>query len=170
MKGLQVESDQKLIDKDKNLACKDVVIVEFQCRLREVQEALEAERQRGDSLEVGIAAEKVKLESTEEARKVSQAALNLAQDNYAKVQATVEPLINDLSWLQNYGVAHIANSILNSTELDREVVALIVASQAVGHRAGYVECAAHVETAFHTHWGTLHCFVNEQADDGLRKA
>ncbi|MFS7988746.1 hypothetical protein Hanom_Chr11g01038501 [Helianthus anomalus] len=51
LKGLQVELSQKLIDKDKDLTCKDV-------------------------------------------------------DIYCEVQATMEPLINDLGWLQYYGVAH----------------------------------------------------------------
>ncbi|MFS8010832.1 hypothetical protein Hanom_Chr14g01301631 [Helianthus anomalus] len=81
----------------------------------------------------------------------------------------MEPIINDLGWLQNYGVTHIANSILNSTELDRAVVALTVAARAAGHHASYVECATHVETALETHWGTHHCLVNEHAKDGLHK-
>ncbi|KAJ0871806.1 hypothetical protein HanRHA438_Chr11g0516621 [Helianthus annuus] len=68
---LEVELSQKLIDKDKDLACKDVVIAELQRRLRESQEALEVEKQRGESLEIDLAAEKVKAETTEEARKVS---------------------------------------------------------------------------------------------------
>ncbi|KAM0065059.1 hypothetical protein Hdeb2414_s0003g00110351 [Helianthus debilis subsp. tardiflorus] len=63
----------------------------------------------------------------------------------------MEPLINDLGWLQYYGVAHIANSIPNATELDHVVAVLTVASRDVGHRAGYVECADHVEIALHTH-------------------
>ncbi|KAJ0815949.1 hypothetical protein HanPI659440_Chr00c25g0736161 [Helianthus annuus] len=68
---LEVELSQKLIDKNKDLACKDVVIAELQRRLRESQEALEVEKQRGESLEIDLAAEKVKAETTEEARKVS---------------------------------------------------------------------------------------------------
>ncbi|MFS7918549.1 hypothetical protein Hanom_Chr03g00202491 [Helianthus anomalus] len=64
----------------------------------------------------------------------------------------------------------IANSILNSDELDRAVVALTVASRVAGHCAGYLECATHVEEVTHTHWGTRHCFVNEWVEDGLRQA
>ncbi|KAM0017748.1 hypothetical protein Hdeb2414_s0027g00691531 [Helianthus debilis subsp. tardiflorus] len=139
MKGLQVELEQKLIVKDKDLAGKDVEIAELKRRLRESQETLEAEKQKGKSLEIDLMAERVKAESAKEARKVSQAALNVAQDNYVEVQSTMEPLINNLDWLQNYGIAHIANSILNSAELDGAVVALIVASQAADDRARYVE-------------------------------
>ncbi|KAF5772053.1 hypothetical protein HanXRQr2_Chr13g0572251 [Helianthus annuus] len=102
---LEVEYSQKLIDKDKDLACTDVVITELQRRRRESHEALEVEKQRGDSLEIELTAEKVKAETAEEARK-------------------------------------IANSILNANELDRAVAALTVASQAAGHHAGYLECAA----------------------------
>ncbi|KAJ0956674.1 hypothetical protein HanPSC8_Chr01g0018181 [Helianthus annuus] len=126
MKGLHVELEQKLIVKDKDLAGKDVEIAKLKRCLRESQEALEAEKQKGESLEIDLMAEK---------------------DNYDEVQATMEPFINSLDWLQNYGVAHIGNSILNSTKLDRAVVALIVTSRAADHGTGYVECAAHVETA-----------------------
>ncbi|KAM0041028.1 hypothetical protein Hdeb2414_s0011g00361431 [Helianthus debilis subsp. tardiflorus] len=96
--------------------------------------------------------------------------MNVAQDNYVEVQATVEPFINDLGWLQHYGVAHIANSILNANELDRAVAELTVASRAAGHRASYMECVAHVEEYLHTQWGTCHCSVSERADDRLHKA
>ncbi|MFS7906657.1 hypothetical protein Hanom_Chr01g00061831 [Helianthus anomalus] len=73
----------------------------------------------------------------------------------------LQPLINNLDWLQNYGIAHIANYILNYIELDQAVVALNISFGVVGHRAGYVECTMHVETAFDTQWGTRHCSVNE---------
>ncbi|MFS7899015.1 hypothetical protein Hanom_Chr00s040582g01774291 [Helianthus anomalus] len=61
-------------------------------------------------------------------------------------------------------------SILNSVELDRAEVALTVASRAASHRAGYVECTTHVKIAFDTQWGTRYYLVNEQAEEGLRKA
>ncbi|MFS7981506.1 hypothetical protein Hanom_Chr10g00951731 [Helianthus anomalus] len=136
---LQVELEQKLIVKDKDLAGKDVEIAELKRRLHESQETLEAEKQKGKSLEIDLMAERVKAESAKEARMVSQMALNVAQDNYVEVQSTMGPLINNLDWLQNYGIAHISNSIFNSAELDGAVVALIVASKAAGDRAGYVE-------------------------------
>ncbi|KAF5803079.1 hypothetical protein HanRHA438_Chr06g0276261 [Helianthus annuus] len=93
---LQVELSQQIISNDKDLADKDVEIVELKNRLHEAQENLESERQKSDSLEIDLAAEKVKAETVEEARKVSQAALNFAQENYAEVQSTVDPLITDL--------------------------------------------------------------------------
>ncbi|KAM0007928.1 hypothetical protein Hdeb2414_s0127g00805561 [Helianthus debilis subsp. tardiflorus] len=98
-------------------------------------------------MEIDLTAEKVKAETAEEAHKVSLAALNVAQENYAEVQSTMGPLISDLEWMQHHEVVYIANSILNATELDRAVDALTMAAGAVGHRVGYVECANHVEEA-----------------------
>ncbi|KAJ0780539.1 hypothetical protein HanPI659440_Chr06g0238911 [Helianthus annuus] len=167
---LQVELSNQIISKDKDLADKDVEIAELKRRLREAQESLEAEKQKSDSMEINLAVEKVKVETVEEARKVSLAALNVAQENYAEVQSTVEPLISDLGWMQHYGVTHITNLILNAIELDRVVAALTMAVRAAGHRAGYVECASHVEEALHQHFGTRHCSVGEGANEGLNKA
>ncbi|KAJ0777131.1 hypothetical protein HanPSC8_Chr02g0063141 [Helianthus annuus] len=145
LQGLEVELSQQIISKDKDLADKDVEITELHRRLREAHESLEAERRKSDSLEINLAAEKVKAETVDDARRVRQAALNVAQENYAEAQSTVEPLITDLGWLQHYGVAYVVNSILNATELDRAVAALTMTARSAGHRVGYVECADHVE-------------------------
>ncbi|KAJ0577315.1 hypothetical protein HanPSC8_Chr05g0210721 [Helianthus annuus] len=102
---------QQLVSKDRDMASKDAEILELQCRLRESQEKV-------DSLEIDLEAEKQKAESVVEARKVSQAALDVAYDNYAEVQAVVEHLVNDSEWLQQYGIAYVANAVLNSVELD----------------------------------------------------
>ncbi|KAJ0800819.1 hypothetical protein HanPI659440_Chr03g0109661 [Helianthus annuus] len=130
------------------MAGKDVDIAELNRRLRESNEALEVEKQKVESLEIDLDAEKLKSESAEEARKVTQAYLDVAQDNYAEV----------------------ANSVLNSIELDRAVVALIVASRHAGHRESYIECTTHVESALNVQWGTRHCSVNEEAEKSLRQA
>ncbi|KAM0041827.1 hypothetical protein Hdeb2414_s0011g00370821 [Helianthus debilis subsp. tardiflorus] len=163
---MQVEFLKQLISKDKDLAGKDVEITELKRCLREARESLEAEKQKSDSMVIDLASEKVKTETAEEARKVSLAALKVAQENYAEVQLTVEPLISDLGWMQLI----IANSILNATELDRAVDAPTKAARAVGHLAGYFECAGHVEEALHQHFGTLHCSVGKGAKEGLVKA
>ncbi|KAJ0547868.1 hypothetical protein HanIR_Chr08g0377031 [Helianthus annuus] len=72
--------------------------------------------------------------------------------------------------MRNRGVAAIANSILNATEMDEAVVALIDASRAVGHRGGYLECARHVEEAFGQTFDTHHCLVTDQANAALARA
>ncbi|KAJ0785616.1 hypothetical protein HanOQP8_Chr02g0045191 [Helianthus annuus] len=109
-------------------------------------------------MEIDLATEKVIAETAEEARKVSLAALNVAQEKYVEVQSTVGPLISDIGWMQHHGVAHIANSILNATELNQVMDALTKAARVVGHCAGYVECANHVKEALQQHFGTCHCF------------
>ncbi|MFS7927579.1 hypothetical protein Hanom_Chr04g00310821 [Helianthus anomalus] len=64
----------------------------------------------------------------------------------------------------------IANSILNASEMDTTVVALIDASRAVGHRGGYPECAHHVEETFGQKFDTSHCSMTDQADALLAPA
>ncbi|KAM0044307.1 hypothetical protein Hdeb2414_s0010g00351671 [Helianthus debilis subsp. tardiflorus] len=67
------ERVEQIISKDKDLAGKDVELLR---RLREVQESLKAERQKSDSIEIDLIAEKVKAETADEAHKASQATLN----------------------------------------------------------------------------------------------
>ncbi|MFS7968194.1 hypothetical protein Hanom_Chr09g00794631 [Helianthus anomalus] len=57
---LQVELSQQIPRMDKDLAGKVVEIAELKRRLHEVQENMEVERQKSDSLEIDLAAEKVK--------------------------------------------------------------------------------------------------------------
>ncbi|KAJ0442976.1 hypothetical protein HanPSC8_Chr16g0719271 [Helianthus annuus] len=68
------------------------------------------------------------------------------------------------------GVAAIANSILNASEMDSAVSALIHASRAFGHCGGYLECANHIEEAFGQEFDTNHCSVTDQADAMLARA
>ncbi|MFS7899016.1 hypothetical protein Hanom_Chr00s040564g01774271 [Helianthus anomalus] len=60
--------EQQLIIKDKDLAGKDVEIGELKRHLRESLEALEVDKQKCESLEIDLEAEKSKSESIEEAR------------------------------------------------------------------------------------------------------
>ncbi|MFS8035044.1 hypothetical protein Hanom_Chr17g01588381 [Helianthus anomalus] len=62
----------------------------------------------------------------------------------------------------NRGVAAIANSIMNSTEMNEAVAALIDASRGVGHRGGYLECTQHAEEALGQQFDTHHCSVTNQ--------
>ncbi|KAF5804001.1 hypothetical protein HanRHA438_Chr06g0287241 [Helianthus annuus] len=71
--------------------------------------------------------------------------------------------------MRGRGVCLIANSILNASELDGVVVALIDASRAVGHRGGYLECVQHVEEVFGHTFDTSHCSVTDQADAELAR-
>ncbi|MFS7946421.1 hypothetical protein Hanom_Chr06g00536131 [Helianthus anomalus] len=147
----------------RDLAGKDVEIAELKRRLREAQESLEAEQQKNESMVIDLATEKVKADTAEEAHKISLSALNVAYTNYAEVQSIVEQLLAGSDWMQHHGITHIANSILNATELDKAVAALTMVARAAGHRAGYVECTMHVEKALKQKFGTRHCSVGNQA-------
>ncbi|KAF5759304.1 hypothetical protein HanXRQr2_Chr16g0739641 [Helianthus annuus] len=70
----------------------------------------------------------------------------------------------------NRGVAVIANSVLNATELDQAVAALTDVARAVGHHGGYLEYAQHVEEALGQLFGTRRCSVIDQADGMLSRA
>ncbi|KAM0057521.1 hypothetical protein Hdeb2414_s0005g00159121 [Helianthus debilis subsp. tardiflorus] len=108
-KGLQVDLSAQIISKDRDLAGKDADIAKLKRRLREAQDALDAEKQKNESLVIDLTTVKVKAEIAEKACKVSLVALNVAQENYAEVQSTVEPLISDLGWMQHHGVAHVSH-------------------------------------------------------------
>ncbi|KAJ0693082.1 hypothetical protein HanPI659440_Chr15g0593151 [Helianthus annuus] len=159
-----------MVNKDKDLAAKDVEIAELKCRLFEAHH-------KNESLEIDLEAERVKVETAEEAKKkaeeardISTSALNVAQNNYIEAQTIVDMLVSESEWMRSRGVAAIANSILNATELDGAVTALTDVARAVGHRGGYLECAHHVEEALGQPFDTRHCFVSDQAKSMLARA
>ncbi|KAJ0448723.1 hypothetical protein HanHA89_Chr17g0720261 [Helianthus annuus] len=131
---VEAELNVRVESKDKDLAAKDVEIAELKRRLFEAHD-------KNKSLEIDLEAERVKVETAEEAKKkaeeardISTSALNVAQNNYAEAQTIVDTLVSESEWMRSRGVVVIANSILNATELDEAVSALIDASCAVGHR------------------------------------
>ncbi|MFS7928885.1 hypothetical protein Hanom_Chr04g00326061 [Helianthus anomalus] len=166
----EAELNAQVASKDKDLAAKDVEIAELKHRLFEAHD-------KNESLEIDLEAERVKADTTEEAKKkveeareISTFALNVAQNNYAEAQSIVDTLVSESEGMRNRGVATIANSILNATEMDEAVAALIDASRAVGHRGGYLECAQHVEEGFGQQFDTHHCSVTNQVDSVLSRA
>ncbi|KAM0043957.1 hypothetical protein Hdeb2414_s0010g00347511 [Helianthus debilis subsp. tardiflorus] len=81
--------------KDKELVAKDVEIAELKRRLFEAID-------KKESLEIDLEAEKVKADTTEEAKKnaeevrdISTSALNIAQNNYAEAQTIVDTLVSE---------------------------------------------------------------------------
>ncbi|KAM0034897.1 hypothetical protein Hdeb2414_s0015g00440121 [Helianthus debilis subsp. tardiflorus] len=131
----------------KDLNAKDVEIAELKHRLQE-------QTDKSESLEIDLEAERVKAataeeakQKAEEARDISTSALNVAQNNYSEAQGIVDTLVSEAEWMRGRGVVLMANSILNASELDAAVAALIDSSRVVGHRGGYLECAQHVEEA-----------------------
>ncbi|KAJ0618647.1 hypothetical protein HanPSC8_Chr02g0062691 [Helianthus annuus] len=55
-------------------------------------------------------------------------------------------------WMKHHGIISVANSILNSNELDRTVVRLLVTARNDGYAQGYTECTHHVNNALRVNW------------------
>ncbi|KAF5781850.1 hypothetical protein HanRHA438_Chr11g0501481 [Helianthus annuus] len=143
--------EAEIVSKNRDLASKDVEIAELKRRLFEAYE-------KNESLQIDLAAEKVKADTAEEARKaaeearqISTLALNMAPTLYSEAQSIVDTLISEEA-------------------LDQAVAELTDATRAVGHRGGYLECAQHVEEVLHQHFGTRHYFVTDQANEMLAQA
>ncbi|KAJ0616472.1 hypothetical protein HanIR_Chr02g0090941 [Helianthus annuus] len=119
----------QLSSKDKDLQAKDVEIAEL-------KRCLNDQVDKCESLEIDLAAEKVKAATAEEARDVSTAALNVAQTNYSEAQGIVDTLVSEAEWMRSRRVVLVANSVLNAGELDGAVAALTDVARAVGHRGG----------------------------------
>ncbi|KAM0063693.1 hypothetical protein Hdeb2414_s0003g00093991 [Helianthus debilis subsp. tardiflorus] len=166
----EAELKAQAASKDKDLHAKDVEISKLKRRLQE-------QTNRSESLEIDLEVERVKVATTEEAkqraveaRDISTSALYVAQNNYSEAQGIVDTLVFEAEWMRGRGVVQMANSILNASELDADVAALIDASRAVGHCGGYLKCAQHVEEAFGQEFDVSHCSVTDQADVALVRA
>ncbi|KAJ0781106.1 hypothetical protein HanPI659440_Chr06g0245481 [Helianthus annuus] len=57
-------------------------------------------------------------------------------------------------WLKECGIASVAESVLNSEELDKRVARLVVAARNDGYAQGYAECSHHVVNALKVDWDT----------------
>ncbi|KAF5784960.1 hypothetical protein HanXRQr2_Chr10g0422961 [Helianthus annuus] len=60
----------------------------------------------------------------------------------------------DMLWLKECGIACVAESVLNSEELDKTVARLIVVARRDGYAQGYAECSHHVTNALKVDWDT----------------
>ncbi|KAJ0463861.1 hypothetical protein HanHA300_Chr14g0520451 [Helianthus annuus] len=159
----KVEDAQAAQAAKEQIQAKDVEIAELKRRLNDQVDKCE-------SLEIDLAAEKVKAATAEEARDVSTAALNVAQTNYSEAQGIVDTLVSEAEWMRNRGVVLFANCVLNAGELDRAVAALTDVARAFGYRGRYLECAQHVEEVFGQEFDVSHCSVTNQASAELTRA
>ncbi|MFS7948105.1 hypothetical protein Hanom_Chr06g00556071 [Helianthus anomalus] len=57
-------------------------------------------------------------------------------------------------WLKERGIASVAESVLNSEELDKTVAHLLVAMRNDGYAHGYAECSHHVVNDLKVDWDT----------------
>ncbi|KAF5811640.1 hypothetical protein HanXRQr2_Chr04g0183711 [Helianthus annuus] len=57
-------------------------------------------------------------------------------------------------WLKEHGISCVAESVLNSEELDKTVARLLIAARSDGFAHGYAECSHHVNNALKVDWDT----------------
>ncbi|MFS7911166.1 hypothetical protein Hanom_Chr02g00114851 [Helianthus anomalus] len=62
----------------------------------------------------------------------------------ATAESELEPLKSDMLWLKERGIVIVAESVLNSEELDKTVARLVIAARNDGYAQGYAECSHHV--------------------------
>ncbi|XP_022008102.1 plasminogen-binding group A streptococcal M-like protein PAM [Helianthus annuus] len=93
-------------------------------------------------------------EHAESSRRLTEAEEKLESSETARVSAEseLEPLKNDMAWLKDRGIACVAESVLNSKELDKTVADLVVAARRDGYAQGYAECSQHVNSALKVNW------------------
>ncbi|MFS7904977.1 hypothetical protein Hanom_Chr01g00042361 [Helianthus anomalus] len=59
-----------------------------------------------------------------------------------------------MAWLKDRGIPCVAESVLNSEELDKTVARFVVAAWNDGYAQGYAECSQHVNNALKVDWDT----------------
>ncbi|KAJ0821300.1 hypothetical protein HanPSC8_Chr16g0718441 [Helianthus annuus] len=95
-------------------------------------------------------------EKTEVSRRVAETEEKLENSEMARATAESEhePLKSDMLWLKEHGIACVAESVLNSEELDKTVARLVVVVRNDGYTQGYAECSHHVTNALKVDWNT----------------
>ncbi|KAJ0744837.1 hypothetical protein HanPI659440_Chr10g0392161 [Helianthus annuus] len=93
-------------------------------------------------------------EHAESSRRLTAIEEKLENSETARVSAEseLEPLRNDMTWLKDRGITCVAESVLNSKELDKTVADLVVAARRDGYARGYAECSQHVTSALKVTW------------------
>ncbi|KAJ0514962.1 putative transcription factor C3H family [Helianthus annuus] len=95
-----------------------------------------------------------RVKKTEAARRLTKTEGKLKSSEIARVtvESLVEPLMNDMLWMRHHGIINVANSILNSIDLDQTVANLMVSARNDGYTQGYAECTQHVNDALRVDW------------------
>ncbi|KAJ0456218.1 hypothetical protein HanIR_Chr15g0759911 [Helianthus annuus] len=143
-------SEQREVHTCATLSFRDKEIEELIALLSE-QEQLKAEvESTKKDLELARA------EKAETSRRLAETEEKLETSETARATAEneLEPLKSDMSWLKERGIASVAESVLNSEELDKTVAHLLVATRNDGYTQGYAECSHHVVNALKVDWDT----------------
>ncbi|MFS7913252.1 hypothetical protein Hanom_Chr02g00139671 [Helianthus anomalus] len=151
-------SEQREVHTCATLDLRDKEIEELIALLSE-QEQLKAE--------VESAKKDLELERTEKAetsRRLAETEEKLENSETARatVESELEPLKSDKLWLKEHGIASVAESILNSEELDKTVAHPLVVAQNDGYAHGYAECSHHVVNSL-----KVDCDTSKSATHGV---
>ncbi|MFS7948160.1 hypothetical protein Hanom_Chr06g00556741 [Helianthus anomalus] len=111
---------------------------QLKAKVESAKKDLELERTEKAETSRSLAETEEKLESSETAR--------------AMAKSELKPLKNDMLWLKDHGIIRIAESVLNSEELEKTVAHLLVATRNAGYAQGYSECSHHVVSALKADW------------------
>ncbi|MFS8016892.1 hypothetical protein Hanom_Chr15g01373841 [Helianthus anomalus] len=89
------------------------------------------------------------VEKSNATHRLTETKEKLESSKTARVMAEslVEPLKNNMLWMQHHRIINVANSILNSIDLDQTIANLILTACHVGYVEGYAECTQHVTNA-----------------------
>ncbi|KAJ0702418.1 hypothetical protein HanPI659440_Chr14g0529291 [Helianthus annuus] len=132
------------------LALKDKKIDELTSLLSE-QEQIKAEL---ESTKKDLQLERVEKADTSHHLVETEEKLESSKTARVTAESQVEPMKNDMLWLKDHRIISVANSVLNSNELDETVAHLLVAARNDGYAQGYTECAQHVVSALKVDWDT----------------
>ncbi|KAJ0598311.1 hypothetical protein HanLR1_Chr04g0155971 [Helianthus annuus] len=124
---------------------------DVEAALAEARSHRERSEQREEQFKKDL--ELARSEKTEISRRFEEK-LEAYETARTTLESELEPLKNDMLWLKERGIACVAESVLNSEELDKTVACLVVAARKDGYSQGYVECSQHVNSALKVDWDT----------------
>ncbi|MFS7913081.1 hypothetical protein Hanom_Chr02g00137521 [Helianthus anomalus] len=157
-------SEQREVHTCATLSLRDKKIEELNALLYEQEQLM---------VEVESAKKDLELARTEKAdtsRRLAETEEKLETSETARVTAEseLEPLKSGMLWLKDRGIANVAESVLNSEELDKTVAHLLVAARNDGYAPGYAECSHHVVNALKVDWDTSKSATHSvNTDDAL---
>ncbi|MFS7936163.1 hypothetical protein Hanom_Chr05g00412201 [Helianthus anomalus] len=102
-----------------------------------------------------------RVKKAETSRRLAETEEKLENSETARVTAEslVEPFKDDMLWMKHHGIINVANSILNSIDLDQTVASLMVTGRSDGNTQGYTECTQHVNDALKVDWDNSRAFT-----------
>ncbi|KAF5803463.1 hypothetical protein HanRHA438_Chr06g0280641 [Helianthus annuus] len=134
---------------------------EAEATREEARSHKEISEQREEQVKVELESAKKDLqlervEKAETSRRLVETEEKLENSETARVTAEslVEPLKDDMLWMKHRRIINVANSVLNSIDLDQTVANLMVTAHNDGYTQGYTECTQHVNNALRVDWDT----------------